>query len=157
MNRDTFRFPKTFMSIPRNFFFLSIKWFRQMFQLFSQSSLCSHLHKCAIIYCCQNIKLLYNAFRLCCSLLCTYHMYWLWTHSILESLCIGCTIIVQTPCKHINIELVVGIVPLCHFLHTHSYYIMDSPRTWCIQMHLQFLIWWIFLLVYQCWDMLLGD
>ena len=43
-----------------------------------------------------------------------------------------------------------------HFLHAHSSYVLDSPLTWCPQIHLQFLIWWIFLLVYHHWGMLQG-
>ena len=138
MNSNKFPFPKNFMSIPRNLCFFLIQWVHKNVQLSYQLSLCFSLHQRAILYYCEHTKRLYTASHIWCCLLCTYHMDSSRIHVILKSLYTGHTIIVKTLCNHINLSIVVGIVPLRHFPHAHSSYVLDSPCIWCPQIHLQF-------------------
>ena len=120
INRDTPPFPKNYISITRNLCFPSLYGLIYQNVLISpQLSMYSCVHQRAILYCLQHTKLLYTIYRLWCCLICTYHMDWPQTPVISESLSIYHTIIAQTPSNHINLSIVLGILPSRHYPFTH--------------------------------------
>ena len=121
-----------------------------------QLLLYSLIRKYAIPCCHQHTMILYIACRLWCSLIWTFHMDWLQTRVTSESLSIGHTTIVHTPCINIEISVVVGIVPLPQYTHANSSYVQGSPCTLCPKTRLQYLVIWTYLMAYQRWGMTQG-
>ena len=133
------RFPQTLFPLPEICTFpLLIRWLQQKFLLSSKLSSSSRVHQLAILYVCQNTKLLCTVYRIWCCLLCTDHMYWQLTPVILKSSRIGHTIIVLTPCSHIKISIVAGIALSRQFTYGIFPYVLCSPCTWCPQIHFKF-------------------